>query len=133
MKRILLGLTLLLAAAMFFGAQPASAASLTDARLLGKTAGDGVIEVQGYGGGGSYGGGYSEGYSKRDRYYDDGDDDNDYGYRRRYNYSYRYSRDHDAQFSRGRDWCYGCAERCYEGYCPRRCYGWERYCRHDDY
>jgi hypothetical protein len=132
MKGFILGVTLFLAGALFYGSGPA-------------VAGGDLIGVQGYGGGGSGGSsydngysggggkGYDNGYSRRDGddneeevEAEDGNDDYNGGsYRER-----RYSR---QEYGRSHDWCWRCARRCGDGWCPPRCYGWQRECRRGRY
>ncbi len=83
---------------------------------------------------------FSEERTYRDR--KDFSDERTYSDRssREYSYSYKYKRysgGYDAPRYRdygGHDYCWSCKERCRDGFCPPRCWGWWRNCRwHRDY
>ena len=72
------------------------------------------------------GGGYSDPKSLR-RDYDDADDDEvDYD-------DNQYDRPRYRRFDDRHDYCFNCARRCSDGWCPPRCWDWRRYCRRDRY
>src|SRR3990172_1486970 len=111
-KTFLLGLAFLFAATFFQAMGTASAASLTQADIIASTVAgsDAIVKVQGYGGGG-----YDRDYRRRDN----DDDDDRYRHRERRHY------EHGSR----REYCYNCARRCDDGFCPPRCWGWRNYCR----
>jgi hypothetical protein len=114
MKQILTALALLLAAFALPGA--ASAATATPAAGLAPEAFAAATPAQ-YGGGGGYhgrdGDDGDDGYGD-DRHYDDG-----YRERRRYRHH---------RYSDRRAFCWDCLRRCRDDWCPRRCWGWQRWC-----
>lgn len=131
MKRILSMFALAFAAALLWGAAPASAASLTDAQALANAASSGVVKV-----GGCLGYGCDGYYRHRSYVYEEDDrDDDEYAeedepdYPER-NYSYYRSYSYHSS-SGGSGYCGNCQVQCADGYCPPHCRGWWHGCRRD--
>jgi hypothetical protein len=138
MKSIFLAASVLLAVLVLTAAPPASAASFSDAQMLAKAIGSNVVKAGGCLDDECAG-------DTRERVYiydkdaDDDTDDDDDGYVRRDHYrsynSYDYRERRYTYRSRGGSaaWCWGCAARCEDGWCPPNCYGWRRQCQRDGY